>query len=54
MYHIFYHNSGCLKKADLVFMVDSSSSVGNTNFQKLEHFLKVIIKIEKKRRKKDY
>jgi len=33
--------SGCLTKADVVFMVDSSTSVGSTNFQKLEHFLKV-------------
>jgi len=33
--------SGCLTKADVVLMVDSSTSVGSTNFQKLEHFLKV-------------
>lgn len=32
--------SACLKKADLAFLVDSSSSVGSGNFQKLENFLK--------------
>ncbi|KAK3581063.1 hypothetical protein CHS0354_033849 [Potamilus streckersoni] len=35
--------TGCLHKADLVFLVDSSSSVGNTNFQKVEHFLKDVV-----------
>lgn len=29
-----------MKKADLAFLVDSSSSVGSGNFQKLENFLK--------------
>ncbi|XP_076113274.1 uncharacterized protein LOC143080959 isoform X2 [Mytilus galloprovincialis] len=32
--------TSCLKKADLAFLVDSSSSVGSGNFQKLENFLK--------------
>lgn len=31
---------GCLQKADLAFLVDSSSSIGPANFQKLETFLK--------------
>ena len=39
----FFYTLGCLTSADLVFMVDSSSSVGSTNFQKLEHFLKDVV-----------
>jgi len=39
--HLCFVIVGCLQNADVVFMVDSSTSVGNTNFQKLEHFLKV-------------
>ncbi|XP_052233684.1 uncharacterized protein LOC127846468 isoform X4 [Dreissena polymorpha] len=35
--------SSCLQKADVVFMVDSSTSVGQTNFAKLEHFLKDVM-----------
>ncbi|WAR11991.1 CO6A5-like protein, partial [Mya arenaria] len=35
--------NGCLTKADVVFMVDSSTSVGAANFQKLEHFLKDVM-----------
>ena len=38
-----FYTLGCLTSADLVFMVDSSSSVGSTNFQKLEHFLKDVV-----------
>ncbi|XP_076111945.1 uncharacterized protein LOC143080130 isoform X2 [Mytilus galloprovincialis] len=32
--------TGCLQKADLVFMVDSSSTVGNLNLEKTENFIK--------------
>ncbi|XP_053376973.1 uncharacterized protein LOC123528762 [Mercenaria mercenaria] len=41
--HLLPVPTGCLQRADLVFMVDSSSSVGNANFQKLEHFLKDVV-----------
>ena len=32
--------TGCLQKADVVFMLDSSSSVGTLNFEKTENFIK--------------
>ncbi|XP_041376879.1 cartilage matrix protein-like [Gigantopelta aegis] len=32
--------SGCLQRADLVFLVDSSSSISSEDFQQLEEFLK--------------
>ncbi|GFS00163.1 collagen alpha-6(VI) chain [Elysia marginata] len=35
--------SSCLQKADLVFLVDSSSSVGQNDFHHLEDFLKDVI-----------
>lgn len=31
---------GCLQKADVVFLLDSSSSIGKDNFHKIEDFLK--------------
>ncbi|XP_046585152.1 uncharacterized protein LOC124292144 [Haliotis rubra] len=35
--------NGCLQKADLVFMIDSSSNVGDAQHQQLEQFLKDFI-----------
>lgn len=35
--------TGCLHKADVVFMVDSSTSVGSEDFQKTQNFLKNVI-----------
>ena len=34
---------GCLQKADLVFLLDSSSTIGKDNFRKLEDFLKDVV-----------
>ncbi|XP_035824757.1 uncharacterized protein LOC101847325 [Aplysia californica] len=36
--------TGCLQKADVMFLLDSSSSIGQNNFQKLEDFLKNTVK----------
>jgi collagen type VI alpha len=38
-----FFSVGCLHKADVVFMIDSSTSVGSENFQKTQNFLKNII-----------
>ncbi|KAK7505812.1 hypothetical protein BaRGS_00003083 [Batillaria attramentaria] len=35
--------TGCLDKADVVFLLDSSSSIGKDNFHKLEDFLKDVV-----------
>lgn len=41
MFIYIFSFTACLNKpADLAFLVDSSSSVGSANFQKLENFLK--------------
>ena len=34
---------GCLTKADLVLLIDSSSSVGQEDFQHLEDFVKDLV-----------
>ncbi|KAK3591361.1 hypothetical protein CHS0354_040323 [Potamilus streckersoni] len=35
--------NSCMQQADLVFLVDSSGSIGQTNFLKMESFLKQIV-----------
>ncbi|XP_076470008.1 uncharacterized protein LOC143300296 [Babylonia areolata] len=35
--------TGCLQKADVVFLLDSSSSIGKDNFRKMEDFLKDVV-----------
>ncbi|KAL8559721.1 hypothetical protein ACOMHN_002254 [Nucella lapillus] len=35
--------TGCLQKADVMFVVDSSSSIGKDNFRKLEDYVKDVV-----------
>lgn len=44
LYNAIHSFTGCLKKIDIVFAIDGSSSVGRRNFQRVKTFLRRIAK----------
>ena len=43
LYLIVYHTADCAKRMDLIFVLDTSGSIGDNNFRRMKNFVRILV-----------